>query len=132
MNFPSKVTVQVTPVPPLGLAVRILFGMSKKNDFSYTIFVGNDGLAEISAEELLTKFDATSSFSLMDYADPRANFSGKITAEVLSNSDLQRAIEAFEMFRGYFKFPADYEQNLRAAVCRGQNPEDYCVVVHGA
>jgi hypothetical protein len=128
-NFPESITVQVAPNPASGLAVLICFEMFKKNNFNYTIFVGKDGVATIRAEELLKWFDETRFLFLMDYVNPRGNFTGRITAKVLSNSDLLRAIEAFERFYDKVQFPADYETNLRAAVRRGQNPEEYHVDV---
>lgn len=128
-NFPASITVHVVPNPANGLAVLICFEMSKKNNSNYTIFVGIDGVATIRSEELLKWFDETRILFLMDYVNPRSNFTGRITAKVLSNSDLLRAIEAFEMWHGKVQLPTDYEPNLRAAVRRSQNPEEYHVEV---
>lgn len=108
------------PVPPSSLAVSIHFEMSKKNNFSYTTFVGEDGIARVSGEELLKTFDETRFLFLMDYVEPRSNFTGSITARVLSNSDLLRAIRAFERFHGKVQVPTDYEKDLRAAVSRAR------------
>jgi hypothetical protein len=129
MDLPALVTIKVSPAPQFELAVRILFGMSKKNDFYYVIFVDANGNAKVSAEELLRQFDETRSMFLMDYVDPRSSFDGRITAEVLSDLDLQRAIAAFELFRGTVAFPKDYERNLGNAASRGQKPDDYSVQV---
>jgi len=129
MSFPANITVRVTPSPPPGLAVRIVFRMLKKINFNYTVFVGSNGVANLSAEELLTAFDETRSVFLMDYVDPRSHFSGEITAEVLNGSDLSRAIDAFELFRGQVSFPPDYEKNLGNAASKGQSPENYRVSV---
>ncbi len=128
-DFSTSITVHVVPNPASGLAVLICFEMSKKNNFNYTIFVGKDGVATIRTDELLKWFDETRFLFLMDYVNPRSNFTGRITARVLSNSDLLRASEALERFHGKVQFPTDYEKHLRAAVSRGQNPEEYHVDV---
>jgi hypothetical protein len=127
--FPKRVCVRVLPKPVNGLAVGVYFEMQKKNSFGYVVFLDGNGFTEISGDELLKTFDATRFLFLMDYVDPRNNFTGKITAKVLSNSDLRRAITAFETFRGRVGFPADYEKNLAKAVERGQDPSNYDVEV---
>src|SRR6185437_12726533 len=128
-NLPASITVHVAPNPTNGLAVSVCFEMSKKNNFNYPVFVGKDGIATIRADEFLRWFDETRFLFLMDYVNPRTNFTGRITARVLNNSDLLRAIEAFETWHGKVRFPADYESNLRAAVRRSQSPDEYHVDV---
>jgi len=128
MDLPALVAIKVSPAPQFELAVRIRFGMSKKNDFYYVIFVDANGNAKVSAEEL-SQFDETRSVFLMDYVDPRSSFDGRITADVLSDLDLQREIAAFELFRGTVAFPKGYERNLGNAASRGQKPDDYGVEV---
>ncbi len=66
---------------------------------------------------------------IIDYCDPRQDFSGEINASVLDGSGLGRAIEAFESFRDYTTYPVGYLGKLRAALARGQNPKEYRVVV---
>jgi hypothetical protein len=128
-SFPKSIVVRVRPNPESGLAVRIYFDMSKKNNFGYTVFLGPDGVAHISGEQLLNFFDLTRNTFTMDYMDPRGNFTGKIKAKVLTHSDLQRTLEAFESWRENIPFPVDYEKNLIAALKRGQNAEKYQVDV---
>jgi hypothetical protein len=129
LHFPKSITVRVVPPPTRALAVGIYFEMSKKNNFAYTAFLDEGGVANIPGEQLLKTFDATRFLFLMDYVDPRNNFTGKVTAKVLSNLELRRAMEAFEIFRGKVAFPTDYEENLKAAANWGQNPDDYHVNV---
>jgi hypothetical protein len=125
MNLPTAVIVNVAPSPPVGLAVVIRFGMFKKNDFYYVAFTDAEGNCKVSGEELLRHFDTARALFLMDYIDPRSSFDGNITAEVLIDSGLERAVAAFELFRGKTQFPENYEQNLRNAVNLGQNPVQY-------
>jgi hypothetical protein len=127
-NFPKRVTVRVSP-PIEGLAVSLLFGMRKKNKFGYIIFTNILGIGEVAREELLHIFDEERSFFIMDYVDPRTNFSGEITAKVLSRSDLDGALKALGLFRDRISFPPGYEKNLGSAIARRLNPDDYKVEV---
>jgi hypothetical protein len=122
--FPASVFVRATP-PVEGLAVSLSFEMRRKNSFTYTVFLDSRGAAEISDRDLLTTFDEDVRTFLMDYVDPRSHFTGRITATVMSDRELQQAVEAFEMFRGHLSFPARYESRLRAALARGQKPDDF-------
>ncbi len=128
-NLPKQVTIRVVPSPISGIAIGVYFEMGKKNNFGYTVFVDAGGIARIHIEEFLRTFDETRFLFLMDYVDPRSNFTGRVTAKVLSMSDLQRALRAFQAFDGKVPFPADYRKNLKAAIGRGQNPDDYRVEV---
>jgi hypothetical protein len=127
-NFPRHVTVRVKPAVK-GVAISLLFEMLKKNKFGYPVFVNAEGVAELSGEELLKAFDETKSTFINDYVDPRRNFTGRITAKALSVLELDRALKAFEMFRGKVSYPVGYEENLRAALASGQDPDDYKVEI---
>jgi hypothetical protein len=127
-NVPDSVTVKVEP-PVEGLAVFLVFGMARKNDFTYLVFLGPDGIAAVSGATLLESFDQKRNTFLMDYVDPRRAFTGRITARVLTSSELDRALTAFNMFRKYLVYPGGYETKLRAAISRGQDPKGYAVEV---
>jgi hypothetical protein len=103
--------------------------MKRKNSFHYTVFVNASGTVEVSGSELLNTFEEDRAVFLMDYADPRTGFTGRISAKVLGAVELERAVQALEMFRGKVSFPSGYEVNLRAAAARGQSPDDYAVEV---
>ena len=128
-SFPRKVGVRVRPTAREGLAVALSFESSRKNHFHYTLFVDRDGFAEVSAEELLRTFDEDRSIFMMDYDDPRLVFTGRITATVMSTCELERALGAFDLYRGGFSFPIGYEDNLRLAIARGQDPEQFHVEI---
>ena len=126
-KFPDRVTVRANSLAAEGLAVRLAFGMTQKNPFNYLLFLGPGGFSSVSGEELLRDFREEWSFAIMDYIDPQAGFTGQVTANVVSNAELQGALEAFERFRRHFSFPAGYEKNLRAAVVRRQDPEKFSI-----
>jgi DNA integrity scanning protein DisA with diadenylate cyclase activity len=99
--------------------------MVRRNDFHYTVFLGETGTAAISMEELLRWFDEERSAFIMDYVDPRIGFSGKVEARLLSPSDMKRALKAFEQYRRYLPYPDNYEHQLRSAFDKPQNPCAY-------
>ncbi len=129
-TFPNRVSVSVNHGRAEGVAVNLRFEMHSKNNFDYMVFLNDDGFATVSAEELLRTFDEDRSMFIMDYDDPRLAFNGRITAKVLSTSELHSALEALETFRGKCSFPVGYESKLRNALADGQNPDEYRVEVN--
>jgi hypothetical protein len=121
VSFPRRTIVRATPLPPEGLAVRLSFAMLKKNSFDFVVFLGADGIAEISEDELLAWFDQERNMFIMDYVDPRTNFTGQVTAKVLSTTELQGALRAFEKYSRYSKYPDNYKKFLNLAIERGQD-----------
>ena len=71
--------------------------MSVKNDFHYLAFLNADGLAEVTAAQLLKSFEQDLAMFLMDYASPHGAFSGRVTANVMDTRALWGAIAAFEL-----------------------------------
>jgi len=127
--FPDRVVVQAKGTSPDGLCVCLRFEMRIKNSFNYIVFLDSHGAASVSAEELLRVFDEERQAFMMDYDDPRIGFTGKVTVKMLSTVELKNALEAFNTFRGKLSFPEDYEARLKAALQRGQNPDEYPVEV---
>jgi hypothetical protein len=129
VSIPGRTIVHATPLPPEGLAVRLSFAMLKKYSFDFVVFLGADGSAEISEDELLAWFDQERSMFIMDYVDARTNFIGQVTAKVLNTSELQGALRAFEKYSRYSRYPDHYRELLNRAIGRGQDPAKYHVVV---
>ncbi len=128
-KFPSRVVVRVEHQSVEGLAVSLCFEMKQRNNFTYTVFLGPDGSAEISGGELLRTFNEDRAMFIADYVDPLAGFTGRVTASVLSTSELSKATKAFEIFRDKCRFPPGYAEHLRAALARGQDPSEFQVEV---
>lgn len=124
--IPETVILRATGDLKCGLAVRLRFSMSKKNDFYYTVFLDAKGQAEVSRGELLRSFDADRNFFLMDYCDPRILFSGQITAHVLTSGEIAKAIQARDMFKK-FPYPENYFENLKLALTA--SPDDGKVAI---
>ena len=126
------------------------FGMTRKNDHFYTVFLGPGGRAEVSGEELLRRFDQDCAMFIMDFDNPRGGFNGQVTPKVYSTDELRAALKAveenkrlvskarltamlhcnlkgFRQLREYYSSPPGYEDKLKAAAVRGQNPEEFKV-----
>ena len=61
---------------------------------------------------------------IMDYGDPRRCFAGRVSARVLNQEDLRRAIKADEMFSKHLRYSDDYERNLLRALENSQDPNE--------
>jgi hypothetical protein len=127
-DFPEKVLVHVRGPAPEGLAVALIFPMRLRNPFFYTVFVDAAGRAEVSDVELLAFFDQARAEFGAEYVDPRKGFMGEVRASVLGVLELESSLEALEMFRGKFVYPAGYEEKLRIAIGRGVEAEAHAVV----
>jgi hypothetical protein len=123
--FPSRITVRAMDGPADGLAVRLRFDMKAKNSFSYVLFLGFGGIGYINGEDLLRCFYDQIADSPMDYVDPRAGFTGEVTACVMTDLELEAALKAYKLYRPYVAFPAGYEEYLNAAIARHQKADDY-------
>lgn len=132
MNIPARVTVTTRAKGPSsaeGLCVCLRFEMHSKNNYNYIVFLDSRGTASASREEILSVFDEERQTFIMDYDDPRVAFTGKITAKALSSTEIKSAMDAFQMFRSKLSFPEKYEERLKKALRRGQNPDDCQVEV---
>jgi hypothetical protein len=126
-TVPNRVVVRAKGPSPEGLPVRLRFEMKEKNSFSYLVFLNSDGEAEVSSEEFLKAFDEERNAFIMGYVDPRIGFTGTINCKIFDAPDLKSALEAFRMFKGKLSFPEGYEAQLRKALKRGYNPQEYRV-----
>jgi len=120
-KFPESVRVRVDQQRAEGLAVRLCFEMKNKNNFTYTVFLDPYGTAMISSDELLKNFNEDRKMFLSDYTDPMTNFTGKITANVMNEADLNNAMKAFCVFKNKCSFPAGYMEHLKVALSRSKD-----------
>jgi hypothetical protein len=128
-DLPESILVRVTPAPPEGLAVFLQFGMQRKNSFGFPVFVGPWGEARVSKAQLLDFFDHERRAFLMDYVDPRTNFTGAIEAHVWRPEDVRHAQRVFEMYRRHLEYPQDYAERLRRALEVATDTREYQAVV---
>ena len=123
--FPNKVIVTAKGEFKPGLAIRLKFGMSKKNDYSYIAFLDSEGIAKVTKDELLRDFDESQKLFGMDYCNPREYFTGRIETHVLSKEEIERAISACGTFKNC-AYPPNHLANLKIALL--SNAENKCVV----
>jgi|SRR5579863_7084680 len=108
-----------------GFAVRLKFGMRRKKHFSFIAFIYESPIT-LTKAALLEKFDQIRNAFLMDYADPREDFNGKIEVENLSSAEIRAAIKNCRDYGIEMSFPVGYLQSLEAAL--RINPEIDCLV----
>jgi hypothetical protein len=127
IQFPTRVQVRVNHPSPEGMAVDLRFEMRRKNAFDYIVFLDAQGVAEVSGEELLRAFDEERFAFLMDYADPRSDFTGHIVARALPPQEVESALKAFRMYRGHLAYPEGYEKKLLDALDRSRGASECAV-----
>ncbi len=123
--LPENVIVTAKGEFKPGLAVGLKFGMSKKNDYSYIVFLDSKGTAKIAKDELLREFDESQKLFGMDYCNPREFFTGRIETHVLSKDEIERAISAYGTFKNY-SYPPNHLNNLKIA--QTSNAGNDCVI----
>jgi hypothetical protein len=123
--IPEKVIVTAKGEFKPGLAVRLKFGMSRKNDYIYTAFLDSEGVANVPVNELLRSFSEDQKLFLMDFCDPREFFTGHIEAHVLSKEEIEKSISAIDTFKHY-DYPSNHLENLKRALV--SNAESKCVI----
>ena len=124
-RFPQYVVVRADSPQAIGLAVSLSFHMNKKNDFNYIVFLDANGQARVSQDELLEVFDKEGNVFLMDYANPRTAFTGKVSALILNASDIQQAFEAYQRYKSFLVYPDHYEDRLKAAIKQCEHISSY-------
>jgi hypothetical protein len=123
--IPAKVIIKANGQFKSGLAVRLNFEMSKRNNYRYTAFLNNEGIAEIAGSELLREFDETRKLFGMDYCDPREFLTGQIEAHILSKDEIEKSISAIGIFKN-FNYPPNYLENLKKALVSNEGSK--CVI----
>ena len=98
-----------------GLAIRLTFEMRRKNNFSHIAFICKSPLT-LTKTELLRIFDRVRNLFVVDYADPREAFTGKIEVEALTGSEINAAIKFYHDYAGVVEFPPEYLANLETAL----------------
>jgi hypothetical protein len=119
-TLPRVIKLRARASNAAGLAVGILFRMRFKNDFSFVVFLDENGNAELTRDRYLKAFDEDRHLFLMDYADPRTGSTGVIETKVLTKEDIIAALEAHDVYRSSSKYEEGYRSNLEAALAQLQ------------
>lgn len=89
--------------------------MAQKNHFDLLFGPsGTGGEIEVKREQVLEEAHKSMELFLMDYADIESYWTGKLEVTPLNRDAIQRVLSGYRLFRRY-KYPAQYEENLRAA-----------------
>jgi hypothetical protein len=112
-TFPARVVLIASK--PRGEAVLLQLEMSRKNHYSTIVFLDRHGHAEIDGSNLLRQFREDLAAFPMDYVDPVAGFTGKITAVSLRREEIGRALAAYRIYKNMLTFPEGYLKALLKA-----------------
>jgi len=118
VQLPQKLQVHISaagePVPGMLASARIETNF--KSDFYVVIGpTDKDGNASVTREEMLDQALECSKLFVMDYGHPETSASGRIEISVKLLPDIERALEAYEMFHQHTRYPDGYKDNLNRA-----------------
>jgi len=114
--LPERVVVAARGGLCGGLAVMLRFFMQVKNHFGYLVFLDGSGHAEVKKTEYLAEFDRERNFFIMDYANPRAAFAGRIEGRIMTKPELESALRAYKLFERTWAYPPHYREKLEKAL----------------
>jgi hypothetical protein len=124
VQLPQKLRVHIStngePLP--GMLAWATIETNYKNPF--TVVIGPTdaaGNACLSREEILEQTESDRQLFIMDYADPEVSATGRIVIQLMLLPDIERALQGYEQFHLYTRYPEGYKDNLnRAARCLEQ------------
>ena len=99
-----------------GRAVMARFCMKVKNDYNVIGFLVEDSTVLLTSKQLKREFDEELNCFLMDYANADSAFTGEIVARILNRKEVQKALEAYEMYSPSMPYPEGYKDRLLRAL----------------
>ena len=118
MKLPEQLTirVQANGKPVAGMFVVIRIMTTRKNNFGLGFGpTSAEGQLLITRDDLLLEADKDKRFFIMDYGHPEADFAGEIVVSPLNRDALQRAVEAYDLYKDAWSYPPDYLENIQRA-----------------
>ena len=108
---------QVEGKPVEGVLVIARFGVVHKNPYSIVFGpTDQEGIAVITKPEILKQAQEELKIALMDFTPLEGAFNGTITLKMMSKEDIENAIKAYNIYKGFSKFPIGYEHLLKNAL----------------
>lgn len=109
-----RVLVNGELAPGMFIITRIM--TSRKNDFGLG-FGPTDvqGQLAITRDDLLREAEKDKRFFIMDYGDPEADFSGELVVSPLNSDALERAVEAYHLYKEVWPYPPSYLEQIQQA-----------------
>jgi hypothetical protein len=93
-------------VPLPGAWVLVHVGMLRKNPFGSRSGPANEqGILLVTGAELVRAANADRNFALTDYGDPESECSGEVSVEPVGLASADRAMSAYQRFRGVIEYP---------------------------
>src|SRR5438309_6404101 len=109
-DFPGRIVVRCLKdgLPFKGGWIQFTLSMRRKNDFHSAHGPSDeDGILIVTSEHILNWADSERSFALMDFGDPRLEWSGQTRIEPIGWDLLVRARDAARGFDNYVSYPPD-------------------------
>lgn len=108
-----EVRCKVKGAPFKGAWIILVIKTSYKNPFNL-LFGPTNSLGEIAITraQVLAEAEKNRRMFLMDYGHPEEDWTGHIEIEPMNVEDVQKALQAHELFKGAFKYPEDFQQKL--------------------
>jgi hypothetical protein len=116
--LPEKIECTVTHEgkPVAGLMLHAGLAVEAKNPYSVPFGpTGVDGRAVLEYPALKEWTDQEMEMALMDFRPLAGVFTGVVVASVMTREQIDAALEACEMFKPWFRYPANYADHLRQA-----------------
>jgi hypothetical protein len=118
VQLPQKLRVHIStdgePVP--GMLALATIETNFKSPF--TVVIGPTdagGNADVSREEMLEQAESDRQLFVMDYGDPELSATGRIAIRLMLLPEIERALQAYELFHGHVRYPEGYKDNLDRA-----------------
>lgn len=93
------------------------FEVVRKNSYSFLFGpTGADGTASLDESTIMAEAEAQLGMAVMDYSPLVGAFSGKIAVKVMSQPDIRKAIDAFNLFQKHIDYPHGYRNMLESAL----------------
>ena len=94
--------------PVVDLLVMLRLSTNHKNNYSLILApTDSSGRSSISKEDLINDAIKTADLALMDYVPLEESYTGEIQAKVMTKTDVEHAIKAYEIY-GADHYPNDY------------------------
>ena len=98
-----------------GAWVFVTLETSYKNPFNFAFGTANEkGELEITRSQLLEEGQKDRNLFLMDYGHPEASWTGRIKIKIPNESDIMRAIYAYDLWGEAGGYPPSFKEKLIA------------------
>jgi hypothetical protein len=105
--------------PLVGGWVGIWLGTTAKNPFhSFNGPADSQGVVVVTGDDLVSWSAAQANFALIGYVSPERGLDGSIVGEAVNLNDIDRALEAFDLFSDHVPYPPGYAESLTSLAVR--------------